>query len=97
DFAMRASIPALMILAIGLADSLPTLLSPMRRGLRPSLAVAVVALGAVTPISEFARAILLPSWPPDPERSLPEATRGSHYLLRIDDGHRPPFLSQPAR
>lgn len=97
DFAMRSSIPALMVLTIALADLLPRLLSRGQPELVRLLAGAVLALGAVTPMTEFARAILMPSWPPDQGRSLPESTRGAHYLLPIDGELRTPFLSQPSR
>ncbi len=63
DLVMRASIPSIAILAITAAMALIEQ-TQTRAVLRKKAVLAVIlAVGAVTPIHEFARAILLPAWP----------------------------------
>jgi hypothetical protein len=60
DFAMRASIPALWLLAFMFSDALAN-----RMALRPKLlvnALAVVLVGAVTPALEIARSLIFPPY-----------------------------------
>lgn len=80
DLAMRASIPALAVLAIHAGRLLS---SP--RAWRTDTGSAIVALvlvtiGAVTPAMEFARAFLQPAWPMNRDAALVDVTRGTHYL-----------------
>ena len=60
DFAMRASIPALAVLAIGVADLLDR---PVTDRLWPRLAMGALAIGAITPAFEIWRALVLPRAP----------------------------------
>lgn len=62
DFGMRASIPALAILAIGAADVLGRATDPARSLWRRVL-LTVLVVGAATPLSEVLRAVALPPAP----------------------------------
>lgn len=84
DLAMRASIPALMILCLAAIDAL----SQVNWGERPKLVVPLLfclTFGSVTAIHEIARALLFPRWPPALHRNLIEASRGApaHYVARL--------------
>lgn len=80
DLAMRASIPALMVVALALADALPRLLwRPAPASLRGVTLIALV-LGCATPSTEIARALTEPRWSPSPTRRVVDATEGNHYL-----------------
>ena len=61
DFVMRASIPALALLAIAFAERA----WPAGEALRPErtrIALAVLAIGAITPLSEIVRAVRMPTY-----------------------------------
>ena len=60
DFVMRASIPALAILALAVAARVVEPSTPA--GLRAAL-VAVLLVGAATPLFEIRAALTLPAWP----------------------------------
>lgn len=62
DFAMRASIPALAILALHLADGLGGLWPASRR--RKAALAALLAIGSITGLTEIARALSFPTSPP---------------------------------
>lgn len=81
DLAMRASIPALAVLAISLAGWLSTPRSTDERApVLRWLAFGILAIGAVTPLMEFVRPAREPRWALNPKVALPQATRGSHYF-----------------
>jgi hypothetical protein len=88
DLVMRASIPSLTVLAIGacIALSQP---APDRRALRKRWVLAgMLTVGAVTPIQEFARAVVLPAWPINMNATLIGASCGrfpGHYVARVSD------------
>ncbi len=97
DLVMRASIPALTILAFAFAQALLTAW-PRRRGLCV-VAFAIIVVGAVTPAMEVARALVVPrfaisdcgfvsAW----KTLLPEA-EVSNYLARA--GAMPGWLVPP--
>lgn len=73
DLAMRASIPALALLALRAREVLSNPLGPPR--LRAGVA-AVLALGVPTAVLEINRSVLQPAWPPARDRSLLEVNRG---------------------
>jgi hypothetical protein len=85
DLVMRGSIPSLAVLTIfaclALVDQVPDL-----AGRRKKAALGVLLLiGAVTPIAEIARAILLPAWPINMSATLIGANCGHfapHYVAR---------------
>ncbi len=86
DLAMRASIPALALLAMKLGDWLSTPLAQTRDASVRAIAVVLLAIGAVTPFMEIARVFLQPRWDMDTRHSLVEVTHGyaPHYLTPRD-------------
>ena len=87
DLVMRASIPSLAVLAIGVCRVL-TEKSADPKDVRKKLVLGcMLAVGAVTPVQEFARAILFPTWPVDLEATLIGAACGRyppHYTAHLD-------------
>lgn len=88
DLVMRASIPSLAVLTIAacMALSQRSLTSSATR--KKTLLVCMLAIGAVTPIQEFARAFILKAWPIDSQATLIGTTCGefpSHYVARLGD------------
>lgn len=85
DLAMRASIPALMILCLAAVDAL----SQLNWSERPKLVIPLLfclTFGSVTAFHEIARAVLFTRWPPALNRNLIEASRGgtpAHYVARL--------------
>jgi hypothetical protein len=87
DFVMRASIPSLAVLAMEAARALaqPAISTAVRA--KKILLGVLLALGAVTPLQEFARAAVLPRWPINAHATLIEAACGlypPHYVARLD-------------
>jgi hypothetical protein len=89
DLCMRASIPSLAVLAIGACLALfgdgPACGA---RGKKAALG-CLLAVGAVTPFQEFARAAVRDSWPADLRASVIGAACGrypAHYVARLG-GH----------
>ena len=84
DLAMRASIPALTILWLAIADDLTAPPGDRRlpRGWRTAL-FALFALGAITPLQEIHRALGGNSWQADTRISAPQALGGypPHYFV----------------
>ncbi len=78
DLVMRASIPSLTVLAIGAAFALTTGTSDGHARRKKALLVSLLAVGAVTPIQEFARAAALPSWPINLHATLIDAWCGQY-------------------
>ena len=97
DLAMRASIPALALLAIRLGEWL----SQPRDGLSDRqlrwVAIALLAIGAVTPLMEVARLFIEPRWDMDTQHDLIEVSRGwaPHYLTPIEQPWPDRFLRHP--
>jgi hypothetical protein len=86
DLVMRASIPSLAVLAIGACLALlnPTRADPAWR--RRGALCCLLAVGAVTPAAEFARAVVLPAWPINLEATLIGTNCGgfpAHYVARL--------------
>ncbi|SFV04365.1 hypothetical protein SAMN02799631_04098 [Methylobacterium sp. 174MFSha1.1] len=85
DFVMRASIPALALLALRLGAVVPAL-----GGRRAAIALAILAVGAVTPLYEVIRAVVLPSFSISAcnvlaaARTPPNNGPLFHYVARID-------------
>jgi hypothetical protein len=100
DFVMRASIPSLAVLAIGaclvLFDA-----AAADRPLRKTLVLGVLlAVGAMTPIAEFARAVILPAWPINMQATLTGANCGTYsptYVARLSGQVVNRFLREPHR
>jgi hypothetical protein len=88
DLVMRASIPSLTVLAIGACLALVDQASDQTSRRKKLLLVGLLVVGAVTPIEEFARAVLLPAWPINMAATLIGADCGRfapHYVARL--GH----------
>ena len=85
DLVMRGSIPALAAVMFAVVDGWAR---PVRL-LKPNVLVTLVLLiGAVTPTSEIARALLWPNWQPRLDRSVYDVTRGAspNYLAELRPG-----------
>jgi hypothetical protein len=86
DFVMRASIPSLAVLAIGASLALIDQ-TPDRHSVRKKVFLGgLLAVGAATPTAEFARAVILPSWPINMRATLIGADCGKyppHYVARL--------------
>jgi hypothetical protein len=86
DLVMRASIPSLTILAIGAFIALCSEQPASGKSLKKPILVCMLAVGAVTPIGEFARAAVLRSWPINFQANLITANCGqipAHYIARL--------------
>ena len=75
DIVMRASIPALAVLAI--LTLVATTHGDPRRRSTSILIWAILAIGAITPLYEFWRAIALRPWPADYSQTLLQRNPGS--------------------
>jgi hypothetical protein len=87
DLVMRVSIPALTVIAVGAALALcrDAVDSGMR--LKQSILAGLLAIGAVTPFQEFARAAVLERWPINLNATVVGAACGEyppHYVARLD-------------
>ena len=84
DLAMRASIPALTLLAVELGRWLSTSGAFLLHRRKFIVAILLLAIGAVTPFMEFARVFIRPAWPLDERSSVVDVTRGTHYLADVE-------------
>lgn len=98
DLAMRASIPSLAVLAIRACLALLEA-APTREALTKKLVLGtLLAVGAVTPVQEFARAVTLSAWPINLQATLIGVNCGGyppHYVARLGDGGMARFLREP--
>lgn len=94
DLAMRASIPALALLAIRLGEWLSAPRLKAGEITARCLAIVLLAIGAITPFMEVARVFVEPRWDMDTEHSLVDVTRGyaPHYLTPRDQPWLDRFL-----
>ena len=98
DLVMRASIPSLAVLTIGacLAFSRECVEA---NALRKKVVLAfLLAIGAVTPVQEFARAAILPSWPVNLQATLIGTNCGAYpaqYVARLGGQITDHFLKTP--
>ena len=100
DLVMRSSIPSLTVLAI--AACLALLKDPPSEGSTPKrvLLCSLLALGAVTPFTEFTRSVKLPAWPINLQATLIGAACGQypeHYVAHLGDALIGRVLRQPHR
>lgn len=87
DWLLRVSTPSLLILMLLTLAELDIPSQEIRHSLRTAVLIGVLALGAVTPIFEFSRAILWPRTPPNYSQSLIEQQLGfvpPHYVGHLD-------------
>ena len=94
DLAMRASIPALALLALCAGRWLSMPYAQTRDAGARLLAVMLLAVGAITPLMEFARVFIEPRWDMDTRRSLIDVTHGRapNYLAPRDQPWAERFL-----
>lgn len=88
DLVMRASIPSLAVLVICAGQALIERPATVAAGRGKVWLAGLLAIGAVTPVEEIARAVLLPAWPINPEATLIGADCGRyapHYVARTDN------------
>lgn len=86
DLAMRASIPSLTVLAIAVCGALTRPTTGVTDARKKLVLVCMVCLGAVTPIQEIARALLLPAFPINMTATLIGAACGqypAHYTAHL--------------
>jgi hypothetical protein len=86
DLVMRASIPSLAVLAIGACLALLDQPVHVGRWWKKAALGGLLAVGAVTPVHEFARAVALPAWPVNLAATLVGAACGTypaHYVARV--------------
>jgi hypothetical protein len=98
DFVMRTSIPSLTVLAMEAALALAAPAASAAVQAKKILLGVLLALGAVTPLQEFARAALLPRWPINIHATFVDAVCGSywpHYEARVDGQLIMRFLRPP--
>jgi hypothetical protein len=98
DLVMRASIPSLAVLAIGACLALLDRPVQMGRWWKKAVLGGLLAVGAVTPVHEFARAVVLPAWPINLAATLVGAACGAypaHYVARLGTEVVAHVLRQP--
>jgi hypothetical protein len=100
DLVMRASIPSLAVLAIAACRVLTQQTMAANDSRKKLLLGCMLAVGAVTPIQEFARAIVLPAWPVNMRATLIGAACGRylpHYTARLNGQIVGGLLRRPQR
>jgi len=100
DLVMRASIPALTVLAICAVNALldEKRLTHMCR--KKALLGVLLLIGVMTPISEISRAIIFPVWPINHQATLIGTNCGGfppHYVAEIGGQHIMQVLRTPSR
>jgi len=88
DLVMRGSIPALAVLALGACVALSKQGEDATLLRKKLVLLFLLAVGAVTPLQEFARSVLLPAWPINLDATLIGANCGTyppHYVARLSD------------
>jgi len=98
DFVMRASIPSLAVLSIASCLALveDSVASSSRRN--KGILIGLLTIGAVTPVAEIARAIILPTWPINLQATLVGVSCASyppHYIARLGDETIDHLLRRP--
>ena len=96
DLAMRASIPALALLAIRLGRWLSQPVAITKDPRSRVLALVLLLVGAVTPFNEVARVFIKPRWDMNVTSSVIDVTRGTHYLTPRDQPWANRFLRDSA-
>jgi hypothetical protein len=100
DLVMRGSIPSLVVLMIGACLAFVTGTVNIHGRLRKFALGALLTIGAITAVQEFARAILLPAWPINREVTLIGTNCGNfpaHYIARLSGGLIENMLRKPRR
>jgi len=95
DFAMRVSIPSLLMIWLILADSLTQMPSSASQIKRRKVLIALLFIAALTPFNEMIRAVS-PQAPPALRTSVPKIYLAEQYLGREDSVFFL-YLARPAR
>jgi len=93
DLVMRASIPSLAVLAIASCLALVEPIAVSAGGAvvavrKKAILAGLLVVGAMTPVAELSRAVLLPTWPINSSATLIGANCGGfppHYVARLGD------------
>jgi hypothetical protein len=100
DLVMRASIPSLTVLAIGTCLALIGKAADHRDLRKKAMLGGLLAIGAVTSVGEFARAVVLPAWPINLRATLIGANCGGfapHYVAHLSGEEIGHVLRHPNR
>jgi hypothetical protein len=98
DVVMRAAIPSLALLAMLCVRALDETRASAAGKIARALVIAMLTIGAVTPVYEFWRALLRPRWAPSIELTMPEVSKGlqPHYVGRLDRPDLKEILRTPS-
>jgi hypothetical protein len=99
DWVLRVSTPSLLVLLCLALAELDVPGQDILRSLRLTALVAILVLGAITPVFEISRAILWPRTPPNYGQTLVEQQAGflaPHYLGKLDLATLRAILKTPA-
>lgn len=100
DLVMRASIPSLVVLMVAACLAFFDTTPHANARVIKTVLGALLVVGAVTPIQEFARAIMLPVWPINREATLIGVNCGGfppHYVARVSGELVGRLLREPHR
>jgi hypothetical protein len=100
ELVMRGSIPSLVVLTIGACLAFLTKTPDLHGRLRKFALGALLIIGAITAVQEFARAVMLPAWPINREVTLVGTNCGkfpAHYIARLGGGLIEKMLREPRR
>lgn len=100
DLVMRASIPALTVLAIGAFNALLDEKQQTNIFRKKALLGVLLLFGAMTPISEMSRAVIFPAWPINYQATLIGTNCGGfppHYVAEIAGQRIMQVLRAPSR
>jgi hypothetical protein len=100
DLVMRASIPALTVLAIGAFLALLDKTPQPKILQKKAFLTGLLLVGAMTPIAEISRAIIFPVWPINFQATLIGADCGGfapHYVADLEGQAITHLLRQPSR
>ncbi len=99
DLMLRASAPSLVMLLILTLTIFQPANTPPAQGTKPWLIVAMLSIGAFTPIHEFGRAVMVRRWLPNYDHTLVDQQHGvlpPHYIGRFDRVDLQWILRDPA-
>jgi hypothetical protein len=100
DLVMRGSIPSLTVLAIASCLVLLGNGGQLHAARRKATLGLLLLIGAVTPVEELARALILPAWPISMQATLLDASCGivpAHYIAHLGDEMIGRLLRAPHR